>query len=350
MFPFLSLQETLQQSLKPLFELPKIPVIPDSIVSSLSSMQIAKMLSEQNAITKIPTPSLDVIRASSLVSLSALLQESLRNATMTHTLFEGFRKNFELINHTNEGLHQVLLGIQNLAKAGQIQRGIATTVDKAIQLSKTASAMSYQVATLSVKEQAPEVVDELGQVSALSSELIAKASTQQPLTKEDLQELEKRFTTIVEGMVRAIHAKKSKSLLLVFILLIPSLLEFINNAYGTVQIAKNLSNPPSELATKDDVARMEKSLLETMRSFHSDRLIFMEATKATPLRLKPAPKSQILLRLEEGQEVFVVSRGAKWVQIRVIRNDGIAEFGWALKKYLRLSEQSDSTNSTVPVH
>ncbi|MGE6218937.1 hypothetical protein ACQKCH_03840 [Nubsella zeaxanthinifaciens] len=85
-----------------------------------------------------------------------------------------------------------------------------------------------------------------------------------------------------------------------------------------------------QLAAKQERALEREHILQEIR-----KVIDYRHTKdLTPIKLKPYPKSTVLLMLGASTEVQVLQSKGRWAFVSFEGKDGLPQTGWVLKKYL----------------
>jgi len=186
------------------------------------------------------------------------------------------------------------------------------------------SGITKNIAAIAAANRDWSLVDDFEEISSQAIELTDHLSAHVALSEEE----NAAFQSLIQYVVSII--KKHRKFGIYSLLFI----DMVLRVASFHQYFDFLKSKP-ELATKEDVGKFEKKLLQSIREKLKEEQEYRLTNRACKVYLKPKFKSLKLITLPVKFEVIVLQINHKWAYISYIDpTDNVSQTGWVPKKFL----------------
>ena len=264
--------------------------------------EIAKNFKQQEIFNRIHLSGLDTI-AKAIASLPK---------------FEIPTTAFDAINSIAKQHEQLFGNLRSITDALKLHNSAFTQVNN---LQFALNGISGQMATIAAAQKQWGLLDDFANISKQAIEITNNITTDIALTEEESIRFEKLIETILAFLKRN---KKFATNALLFLSVIVNLMAL----YDFVK-------PKPELATKEDLAKFERKILQTIEVKLKEEKEYRTTNRVCKVMLKPKRKTLVLGTLPLDFNIIVLQSYHKWIYVSYINPiDNLPQTGWVMKKYL----------------
>lgn len=228
---------------------------------------------------------------------------------------------FDAIKSINKQHELLFENLRNVIDALKIHSSAFTQVNN---LQFALNGISGQMAAIAASQKQWSLLDDYEKISKQAIEISNTISADIVLTEIESKRFEKLIETILAFLKRN---KKFGTNALLFLSVIVNLM--------TVHQYYYFIKEKPEPATKEDLAKFEKKMLQSIAVELKAEKEYRTTNRICKVMLKPKKKTLVLAVLPIDFDVIVLQVNHEWLYVSYLnQKDNLPQTGWVMKKYL----------------